>query len=139
MRIQIFFIALYNALDTLHQQAKSISSQLKKENPQVYISTFTFIEVTTIISQRVGRKEAIVAGKDLLESGNFIYIHSTKAIEELSWTIFKEIGKKNISFVDCSIIAVMELENISSLLTFDKKDFTPLQKLYKFNFYDMRL
>ncbi len=48
------------------------------------------------------------------------------------------MNKKNMSFVDCSILAVLQYEGINALLTFDQKDFTPtIQK--NINFTSFRL
>jgi predicted nucleic acid-binding protein len=127
-----YFIALYNPQDKLHEQAQAIAMQLKQQNPQVYLSTFTFIEITTVISQRVGRRASIAAGKDLLNDDNFTFIHSTKELEKRSWEIFQEVSQKNVSFVDCSIVATMRFEDIATLITFDNEDFIPLQRKYKF-------
>ncbi|MBI4119919.1 MAG: hypothetical protein HY454_00450 [Parcubacteria group bacterium] len=54
-----------------------------------------------------------------------------------SWQIFKEIANKNVSFVDCSTIAVMKAEGIRHLLTLDLQDFKPLSKKYRFGLYDI--
>jgi predicted nucleic acid-binding protein len=134
-----YFIALYNPQDKLHEQATTLAIELTKQNPQVYISTFTFIEITTVISQRVGRIASIEAGKELLNSDDFSFIHGSKELEKRSWEIFQDVSQKNVSFVDCSIIAAMKFEDIPTLITFDKKDFNPLQRKYKFSLYETEL
>ncbi len=129
-----FFIALYNPLDTLNEKAKETSKQIQKDNPQTIISNFVFLEAVTVISQRAGRVVAIAAGKKLIEAHSFIFINETQ--QRRSWEIFQQIQRKNVSFVDSSILAIMEQEEIRYLLTFYREDFLPLQKLYKFKLYN---
>jgi len=58
-----------------------------------------------------------------------------KDLQHKSWLIFQEIKRKNISFVDCSILTVMRYMGIKKLLTFDTADFAGLRRKYSFNFY----
>lgn len=128
-----FYIALYNPQDTLHERAKFAIDDLEKKNLRVILSNFIFMETVTVLSQKAGRELAFAAGKRLLMDQSFIIIN--EKLNERSWEIFQEIQRKNVSFVDCSILAVMELEGIDSLLTFDTEDFRPLQKKYHFKLY----
>lgn len=129
-----YFIALFNPQDSLFKQATLANSKLEKDNPQIYISTYIFSEIVTVLSQRTGRVNAIHAGNQLLE-GRISILQSTMETEELSWKIFNRVKKKNMSFVDCSSIAVMQAEGINKFLTFDEEDFSPLRKKYSFSFY----
>jgi len=130
-----FFIALFNPPDTLHQKAVAISRKIKKEKPRLYISNFIFLEVVTVLSQRVNRKTAITLGQHFLKDEQLKIINVNKQLNTFTWEIFKEIKKKNISFVDCSILAAMKTEGIKKLLTFDKKDFTSIKRNHRFSFY----
>src|SRR5215469_15869582 len=129
-----FFIALYNPEDNLHEKAKQIAKKLQIDNPYIYYSNFIFLETVTILSQRVSRDYARAAGNKLLNNNSFIIID--EQLQKRSWEIFEKIDKKNVSFVDCSTLAIMEFENISQLLSFDLTDFKPLQNIYKFTFYN---
>ncbi|OGK16226.1 hypothetical protein A2774_04545 [Candidatus Roizmanbacteria bacterium RIFCSPHIGHO2_01_FULL_39_12c] len=103
-------------------------------NKSLYISSYIFSEVTTVLLQKVGRKGAIIAGNNILNSGNFHFIDFDKKVQNLSWKIFQEINKKNISFVDCTILAVMDYMGIKKLLTLDATDFAGLRRKYSFSF-----
>lgn len=130
-----FFIALFNPTDTLNQKALTISQKIKKENPQLYISNFVFLEVVTVLSQKVSRKTSVSLGNHLLRDKQLEIIHIDKQLHEMTWEIFQNIKKKNVSFVDCSILAVMKAEGIKKLLTFDQKDFLGLRRKYRFSFW----
>lgn len=129
-----FVIALYNPVDNLHRKAKQISERLKSMRYKMYISEYIFLEIVTVLSQRGGREIAIQAGKDLLREKDFVFIQINEELHKITWQIFQEIKKKDISFVDCSILAAMRFFNIKKLLTFDKEDFTQLRRKYRFSF-----
>ena len=130
-----FFVALYNPADLQHKKALTAAKQIQKDEPELILSSFVFLEVVTVLSQRAGKSLAIKAGQRLRNADAFTFIQSTTKLEQTSWEIFQEINKKNISFVDCSIIAVMKQESIPLLLTFDLEDFKILGKQYKFTLY----
>ncbi len=131
-----FFIALLNPQDTLNTKAITISSKIKDESPSLVISNFIFLEIVTILSQRIDRKTAITFGNHLLQDNQIEILHINESLQEKCWKAFQKMDKKNISFVDCSILAVMEAEKINTLLTFDLEDFVSLKKIYKFDFYN---
>lgn len=90
----------------------------------------------TIVSQRAGKAVANIAGDDILANQSIQIIHVDSALHQASWNLFKAIPRKNMSFVDCSTIAIMHAENIKFLLTFDRTDFAPLRKRYHFKFFE---
>lgn len=128
-----FYIALFNPEDTLYNKAVQVSKTIQKKGLKIFISNLIFLEAVTVLSMRTGRKTAVETGIRLLENPNFIHIDLS--LEEKTWEIFKKIDRKNMSFVDCSILALMQLEGINYLLTFDEKDFKSLQKAYSFKLY----
>ena len=130
-----FFIALFNPSDSLYQEALKISQKIKKDNPLLYISNLIFLEIVTILAQRVSRKAATSLGNHLVKDKQLEIVHIDKQLNELTWEIFKSIRRKNVSFVDCSVLAVMKTEGIRHLLTFDKEDFASLKRKYRFSFY----
>lgn len=131
-----FLIAIYNPEDALHKKASVIVRNLRKLNISLNISNYIFSEVTTVLSQKVGRKEAIIAGTNILKSENFSLIFIDATIHDLGWQVFQEINKKNMSFVDCSTLAVMRYMGIKKLLTFDMADFAGLRRKYSFSFFN---
>lgn len=130
-----YFISLFNAEDSLHLQAKSISKQLQQDEIELVCSNYIFLETVTVLSQRGSRQLSITAGTHLQNSPRLEITPITPHLHQLSWQIFQKIGRKNTSFVDCSIIAVIQAEGISKLLTFDTEDFVPLQKTYHFSLF----
>jgi len=130
-----FFISLFNDLDSLHNKAKIIVERFVKSKPKIVISNFIFLETVTVLSQRVNRKTAYSAGEKLLNEEFCKIIHVDEGLQNVTWGIFHEVKKKNTSFVDCSILAVISYMGIKKLLTFDTEDFAGLRRKYSFSFY----
>lgn len=78
---------------------------------------------------------AVEVGEHLLTNPLILIMHVDELLQRESWYIFQNIKNKNASFVDASIIAMMRLEEINTLLTFDRRDFRKLQKQHHFDFY----
>ncbi len=124
-----YLCAFYNESDSLHKKAKDFSLSLQKFH--VIISNFILLESYTILSQRVSKNHALIFKKDMYSKKYYSIYWITKALEEQVWNTFISIKNKNFSYVDASIIAVMQKEKIKHLLSFDKS-FEKLQKQFGF-------
>ncbi|MBI4137986.1 MAG: PIN domain-containing protein [Candidatus Wildermuthbacteria bacterium] len=131
-----YFIALFNERDALSEKANLISEKLEEQDILLCITNLIFLEIVTVTSVRASKQIAWEAGKYLLSSPRIQILHADEDLQRESWEIFQEITDKNISFVDCSIIASMKTLGISKLLTFDQTDFKKLQKQYRFSLYE---
>ena len=131
-----YFVSLFNPEDTRHQHALEISDGLEEAETHLYISNFVFAEIVTVLSQRKSREAGIKAGMYLLSRHNIQMTHVDENVQAESWRIFQETQSKNVSFVDCSIIATMRADGFQKLLTFDTTDFKKLQNRYRFSFYE---
>lgn len=131
-----YFVSAFNPEDTRHGYALKISRQLDAESKSLIITNFIFAEVVTVLSQRQGRQTAMTTGEYLLTHPNIRIVHVDEYLQNDTWSIFQKSEHKNISFVDCSIIAVMMSEGVQKLLTFDTTDFKRLQTEYRFLFYE---
>ena len=123
-----YFIALQNKNDSLHAKAISDAKKIHSEGKIVVISNFVFLEVITVVSQYLGRQKASAYGRQILRDSAIEMIHVSSQLHEDSWVLFQSINKKNMSFIDCSIIAVMKHCGIGSLLTYDSTNFSSLVK-----------
>ena len=127
-----YFIALFNASDTLHPETVSIAENMVAQNVRLCISNYIVIEVLTVLSQRVGKQSAILAMESLSNNEQIKMIHVTEELHQQSLDIFKTVKPKNVSLVDCSILAIPDYANIKQLLTFDITDFKPLASRFNF-------
>ncbi|MEK7648436.1 MAG: PIN domain-containing protein [Patescibacteria group bacterium] len=129
-----YLIAYFNTNDALHTQACEIGKILKPEINPLIISNYIFLEITTVLSQKAGRHLARTVGEYILSTSSIRCIHIDPSLHHKTWTLFQTIGQKDIGFVDCSIIAAMKAEGITTLLTFDTH-FKKLQKHHRFSLY----
>lgn len=133
-----YFIALYRANDSLHSKALEIARTFDNQEKAFVISNFIFNEVVTVLSQREGKEAGREIGDLLLQDKSIELVHIDESIQKKSWEMFRLMREKDVSLVDCSIIAVMNAESIISLLTFDVKDFKSLQKQYRISLYPLK-
>lgn len=131
-----YFIALSNPSDSLHQRAIEVSSRIDARETPLVISNFIFLEVVTVLARKRGGSAAEEAGAYLLSASFITRIHIDEWLQKETWEIFRNTASENISFVDCSVLAVMGTEGITKLLTFDMSDFRGLQRKYRFQFFE---
>ncbi|MBI2029466.1 PIN domain-containing protein [Candidatus Gottesmanbacteria bacterium] len=125
-----YYIGLVNKLDSTYLQSIILSNRLKKEPYKPIISNLVFLEVVTVISQRVGRKTSIKTGESLKNNAGIIKIYDE--LEEKTWDIFKKIQQKDVSFVDCSTLVLLKEKKIEKLVTFDTH-FKKFSKQFRFS------
>lgn len=130
-----YFVAFFNINDTLHRSVVVLAKKLVSHKLTLVISNFIFLEVVTVLAQRVGKETAVLVGKHLLADPKIKMVQIDTTLQRDAWHIFQKIRSKNISFVDCSILAVMQAESITDLLTFDEDDFRKLKRNFKFNIF----
>ncbi len=131
-----YFIALANENDSLHAQALAASRNIENSAVQMHISNLVFLEVVTVLSQKRNRDVANTTGQYMLSDPRISFLHIDEQLHDRSWNVFQRIPQKNVGFIDCSIVAAMEELAVSTLLTFDQKDFRQLQRDYRFSFYE---
>lgn len=115
-----FICSLHLPEDSLHHKALTISKELVNQKVNLYISNFILLEVLTVLSQRKSRKLAIEFGRSVKEEPVIKTIRIDGILEEYSWKIFLKTKEKDLSFVDCSTLAVLDKEKVDYLITFDK-------------------
>lgn len=125
-----YFIALFSPDDSLHDQASNLVNLIAEYS--AVLSNLVFSEIITILSQKRGHIIAEQAGDYLLDSSLIRIVYLDPFHQQIAWRIFQGVQHKNISFVDCSTLAIMQAEKLDTLVTFDTTDFTKLQKDYKF-------
>jgi len=114
-----FLVAFYNKDDYHYNKAIKIMQELVKgKYGDVAISDYIFNECVTVLFSRLRDLQ-----KTIMVCENIKKIKIFKIDEDVfeeSWEIFKN-QKENtqLSFTDCSILALMKRNNIKTLATFD--------------------
>lgn len=132
-----YFVALFNPNDTLRKQASVIAKRIDTEQRRLVLSNYILLEVTTVLSQRRGRNVAVEVGTLLTTNPMIDVVHVDEILHKESWEIFQNMPRKNMSFVDCSTLAILHAEHIDRLLSFDVADFRGLQKQHRFKLFTM--
>lgn len=115
------FIASVKETDSNHQKVKTIFEKLVKRPVTFYTSNYVFSECITVLSQRIGKTIAHQFIKDMKSSDAiFSVLWITERIEEKAIDIFLKQTSKNVSFVDCTNMALIELNHIHTVFSFDQ-------------------
>lgn len=112
-----YYISLLKPADSNHKAALRLARQYKKE--ELMTSQAVLGEVATVGSQRYN-KEATVAFIEGILQGTTTIILERQELVDRAWEMFKKVTKKNVSWVDCYSLAIMETYKIEIALTFDR-------------------
>jgi predicted nucleic acid-binding protein len=114
-------VSLNKTDDPNHAKAKRIQEKYSHVPHIFYLSNLVFSESITVISQKVNHQTAVNFIKQFQSRKphlNYIYIDQN--LEKLAINIFKKQTSKNISFVDCTNIAIYQKYNLDAIFSFDK-------------------
>jgi predicted nucleic acid-binding protein len=121
-------IAYKNADDINHKKAVDIFQKLNAGDYGVgVISEFVFSEVTTVLALRKSIEAAKEVGNILLEAREIEIMRASEVFER-SWEIFSNQENTDLSFVDASNLACMEMRKMRKIATFDK-DFVRIRSV----------
>jgi predicted nucleic acid-binding protein len=113
-------IAIMNKKDQYHARAIDIFTAIVKGNNNLIITSHIFAETITRIERKVSAKQAILAGKMLLNNNGIKIIIPQEGIIDNAWNIFQKYQDQEFSFVDCISFAVMKEMRITKAFAFDK-------------------
>lgn len=115
------FVAMVKKKDTNHIKAKQLYDRLEKLYVSFATTNYVFSEVITVISQKLNH-EAAIDFIDSMKSPDCIYnfIWITPEIEEMAIEIFKRQTSKNVSFVDCTNMALIRHDHLDAIFSFDE-------------------
>ena len=113
-------IAARNAEDRNHKSAvNNMNSALKGEYGKVFTSDYVFDEAVTLAYMRTGKK-IFALDIGLFARSRPITMRFVEPIDfDRAWELYRQYDDKNLSFTDCTNIALMERLDIESIFTFD--------------------
>ena len=120
-----FYLSLLKKDDSNHVKAADWWRTLAEDESKM-TSQAILGEVLTVGSQRHDRSLTIAFVSKIL-AGNTIIILETATLVTRAWEIFKKVAKKDVSWVDCFSLAIMEAYKIKTIFTFDRD----LQKMIR--------
>ena len=114
------FVALAKTDDSNHSAAIEIFEQLKTKEVKFLTSNYVFAETITVISQQVGREQALSFIRSMKGSESpFPCRWVDSDIEVTALEIFSKQTSKNVSFVDCTNIAIVREDDLDAIFSFD--------------------
>ncbi len=115
-----FLVAIAVATDENHEKAKKIIEEiLTGAFGEMIISDYVFDETVTVTLLKTrDLKKAVFVGENLRLSARTINVDDN--LFDISWNVFKEQKNTQLSFTDCTNIALMRNNKIKNIATFDK-------------------
>lgn len=115
------FVALTKKDDGNHEKAIEILEALLHAKVSFLTSNYVVAETITVISQRVSHRAALLFVKEIKsQDASFLVRWVDEDIEKMAIEIFKNQTSKNVSFVDCTNIAIIQIDKIDAIFSFDK-------------------
>jgi len=123
-----FIISIEVETDQNHKRALEIQEKvIRGEFGPIVISDYVFDEVITVtFGKTKDLNKTSLVGENLRNSLKIIKIDNETF--ENTWEIFKNQKNTKFSFTDCSILALMEKEDIKNIATFDE-DFKKIKTI----------
>ena len=122
-----FILAYKIDNDKHHEKAVKIMIEIAQGRYGMpIISDYIFDEVVTVMMIKSELSTAKDIGNTLIISAIVDYID--RGIFNKSWEIFQNQKNTRFSFTDCSLLAIMDKENIKHIATFDK-DFSKINNI----------
>lgn len=123
------FVAIMKYSDSNHDKALHQLDYLLSQSAEFLTSNYVFTEVVTVLSQRVGQSMAMQFIKIMRSTiSPFTVRWVDQDIEDRALNIFTKQTFKNISFVDCTNMAIIQNDHLDQIFSFDsvyrKNNFT---------------
>ena len=115
------FVAAINIADENHGRAKELMERaMKGEFGAIYTSDYVVDEAVTATLARTKKFGAAVeVGEYILGSPRIKKLRVSGDVFDAAWERFKSLGKRPISFTDCTSLALMEKSGIERIASFD--------------------
>ena len=123
------FIISYSLEDDVnHERALELAEDIFKDD--CYILGYVINEVVTVMGNKSNLNYAKKTYYILVDNFKILPEHENKNFNNDVMYIYSQFNTK-LSFTDCSIIKVMEKNNISNLVSFDKYfDKTDIKRIF---------
>lgn len=112
-------IGYYHSKDHFHEKAGRIMERIDDgEYGEAVVTDYIFDESVTVVDARARNKRLAVGLGDHLKSSAIKLVNVSEEIFGAAWEKFKR--SENLSFTDCTSLAVCEARGIQFVATFDK-------------------
>lgn len=109
--------ALRVSNDARHREARIILERLLAEKASLHTSDWSLVETTALISNRIGRQEAVRTGEWILSS-RAVSVHALGSELGDCWKRYQDAAGRP-SLVDCGSFTLMKKLGLSRAFAFD--------------------
>jgi len=110
------WIALVNTRDELHERAKDVMIELRRNNVALVTTEFVLLEVANTFCASAWRGKAVKLIDGLRSQPNLKIIEADSSLLSEGWQLYCSRSDKNWSLTDCVSFAVMHEEQITRRL-----------------------
>lgn len=114
------FIALADASDEHHEEAKKFYSEAKEQGARFVTTNFVVCETLNYLRGRVSHSLSVKFREKLYQSSAIEVIHISEDVEDEAFGILKRYADKDFSFTDCTSFAAMRALKIKKAFAFDR-------------------
>lgn len=121
------FFASASLRDEYHHRAREIIRGIDHGDlPKAIVTNYVIAETLNLIREKLGADAANQMLDRIIEGAHFEMIHAPKSDFTAAQSLFRRYD--TLSFVDSTVVAYMDRENIEYLYSFDD-DFDAIEKL----------
>lgn len=114
------FVALTKENDSNRERAKQALEKLLTLPVKFVASNYVFAEVVTVLSLRCGKSVAQAFIQRVKSPSSFVAFRWVdEDVEKFAIEFFDHQRSKNVSFVDCVNMAIMEQDKFDAIFSFD--------------------
>lgn len=110
--------ALFNRRDRYHRRARSFFEHLKGQPIRLITSDYIFDETLSLLRYHTHYRVARTFGEHFRQS-RVVCEEISRQIRESAWQIFLDYEDQAFSFTDCTSFALMRMQHIQDVFTFD--------------------
>ena len=112
------FYAIIDRSDIFHEQSGEAWSLLLQTDKVSHNQQLRHSWNNTLLQNRIGQKAALIFNNDILRVVDVHWI--TQIIHESSVELWKNLGRRNLSLVDCSSFILMGQTQCSEAFSMDR-------------------
>jgi predicted nucleic acid-binding protein len=112
-------IAVLDAHDNFHAQAKSLWRQSIKEDVSLPTSNYVILEVTSVGRGHLGLEAVRAIHQDMLPSVHVVWV--TEALHHQAFDLLLTARRRHLSLVDCTRFVLMRDLGLQHVFTFDRQ------------------
>ena len=109
--------ALMDRTDRFHRAAAESWQDLLQTDAQLFTSNYIVLETLALLQHRLGFRAADIWYRDILGIIEVIWVE--REMHDLAYALWRSLGRRRLSLVDCASFVLMRQHGIESVFGFD--------------------